>query len=134
MKERLILATVFLFLGFNAFLLCLPGCSGGPQRIAYNAQVGAQMTVDTAMKAWGDYVQQFHPGVEKERQVLKLYNEAKAAAIEAIDASELYAAAVSNGNTNSAPGLNDAAQAKQQAAAKTLSDLVNLLRQFGVKL
>lgn len=134
MKKFALITGILFLLALDSALLAFSGCSGGPQRVAYNVQAGAQITVDSAMKVWGDYVKQFHPGVDKERAVFAAYNEAKAAAMEAINASELYAAAVSSGDTNSVPGLNLNAQAKQQAAASTLAGLVNLLQQFGVKL
>lgn len=134
LTAKITLSLFLSFLAIDSALLAFSGCAGGPQRVAYNVQAGAQITVDSAMKIWGDFVKQFHPGVDKERAVFAAYNKAKSAALEAIDASELYAAAVSSGDTNSVPALNLTAQAKQQAAASTLADLVNLLQQFGVKL
>jgi hypothetical protein len=106
------------------------GCQVSPTRAAYTAEATAQVSVETAMRAWNDYVGQFHPSLDQERQVKAAYERYRAAMVAMIDASELYASATS---TN-APAAALSAELARQNAANRLTDLVNLLRQFGVKL
>lgn len=109
------------------------GCSSTPETILYRAESTSQVTVEKAMLAWNDYVKEFHPTADQERAVKDLYESYQAAATAAADAGKVYAAAVSSGSTN-APAVRATAELQSQAAAGRLSDLVNLLRKFGVKI
>jgi hypothetical protein len=111
----------------------LAGCSTSPVRAAYTAEASTQISVETVMTAWGDYVAQNHPTAATEAKVRDAYQSYQAAMVAAVDASEIFAAA-STGDTNSIPASRAAAELARQAAAGRLSDLINLVRTFGVKL
>jgi hypothetical protein len=117
----------------------ITGCKMTPARAVYTTETTTQLSVETAMTAWGDYVKAYHPSVDQERQVKRAYDTYKAAMVAAIDASELYAAVASSGTTNSdgtvtSTGARLAAEAARQNAAGRLADLVGLLRSIGLKL
>ena len=131
----------------NLILLCLvtltlsfgTGCNTTPQAVAFKTATAVQVTVDDAMTAWGDYVQQFHPSDQVRAQVRDAYYKYRAAAVAVIDAGELVTILT---DTNLPAGVTtdaaDEAQARQTAvagqAAQDLADLVNLLRTIGVKI
>src|SRR5437870_8764850 len=100
------------------------GCKSA-EKVAYQATSTAQITVDAAMTAWGDWVGQGKATVDQERAVKSAYLKYQAAAVTVIDAAK----SVSGSPTN-APAFNLAVT----AASAALGDLVNLLKQFGVKL
>jgi hypothetical protein len=126
-----------LIAGVAAVLLVVVGCVYGPRRVAYNTLAGTEITVDEAMQAWGDYVKNFHPTPQQEQQVKDIYEKYQVAEAEAVSAAQLVSDLTSAGGTNAAPGLADA-QSKATAAAanvaQVFSDLLGLLREFGVKI
>jgi len=93
----LVVAAALVISGATAGAL-LSGCQAPPQRIAYNEASGGQVTLDSLMTAWGDYVRQFHPGTNIEYKVLALYRKARTAELADIDAAHAYANAVSSTN------------------------------------
>lgn len=105
------------------------GCKSGPARVAYNVESSTQTTVKLALKAWGDYVAKFHPPASDEAKVKTALEKYKAAAILAVDATRF---SVSLGSTN-APAAS-AADTATQAASLALSDLLGVIRSFGVKI
>ncbi len=106
------------------------GCQSPPQRQAYNVVAAPAMTLDHVMQIWGDYVKANHPPVEQERAALNLYRKAKAAELAAIDAAHL--AADTMVSTNLTATVTTSLQSPE--AAQALSDLVDLVRQCGLKL
>jgi hypothetical protein len=114
-----------LALGLVAVAVVVAGCVYGPKRVAYNTLAGTEITVDTAMQAWGAYVQQVHPPAQQEKQVADAYANYQLAEEAAIDATH----AVISGTGTSAQQSQATAQ-----AATALNELVGLLRQFGVKI
>lgn len=116
---------------FSVALSFTPGCSSTPARAAYNTVAIPAVTVDQAMTAWGDYVAQFHPSAAVESQVKDAYDRYQAAELLAIDAAQAYAAIASSTNST---GAAVAQQLTGQNAANALADLVNLLKQIGVKI
>jgi hypothetical protein len=114
---------------------CLTSCTATPARIAYNAVALPAVTVDQAMGAWGDYVAQFHPPAATEQKVKAAFEHYQSAELLAIDAAQAYAALSAGSSTNSvaiAARLNSLATS--QAAGTALADLVNLLRNLGVRI
>ena len=111
----------------------LTGCSSTPARVAYDAASVPAVSLDQAMTAWGDYVAQFHPSADQESQVKAAFAKVQAAELEEIDAAHVLADYLSAGSTNSIAARAQLALTGQ-AAADALGDLVNLLRQLGVKL
>jgi len=124
-KKQLVKAlshgTLFQVLLLSPLLFC--GC-GTPQRTTFNAESGTVLTVDSAMRAWGDYVARFHPPVEQELQVKAAYEKYQAAMAVAVDASRAWSTLGTN-----APVLDPSFQS---ATADALTDLLTLLRQFNV--
>jgi hypothetical protein len=117
----------------TAISMMVSGCVGGPQRIAYNVESTAQVTVETAMGAWGDYVKQYHPPAAQEQQVADAYKHYQDAMTAVIDATQVYVALAANASTN-APNADTQRQLAAHQAAVALADLVALVRNFGVKL
>jgi len=103
---------------------CFTGCMSSPQRQTFNVESGAAISVDAAMSAWGDYVQQFHPPAFQELRVRALYEKDQSAALAVIDVSALAS------NLNSVDAATQR-QAAEQEAAQCLADLVSAIRTFG---
>ena len=115
-----------------AMALIFMGCKLGPQRAAYNALAGTEITVDHAMQLWGSYVAEFHPPAAQEQLVDDAYEKYQAAESEAIDATRLIIALTASGSDASAAQAR--ALKASSAAAAALGDLINLLRNFNVKI
>lgn len=107
----------------------LASCSG-PGRAAYNSVSVPAITADAAMKAWGDYVAQNHPGVAAEKKVLAAYQKYRLLELTAIDAAHL--AADTAGATNGVTLQGIIQTASTPEAGQALSDLIALIRSFGV--
>jgi hypothetical protein len=107
----------------------LVGCASAPTN-AYKAEAATDATVSAAMTAWGSYVAANHPPASEEMAVRNAFEKYQQAELLAIDATAIYAAAVSTNST--APF--DAITAASSNAAQSITDLVNLMRQFGVKI
>jgi hypothetical protein len=117
--------------GFLA-LTMMPGCSTQPETVAYRAAGSTEITVDHAMRAWGDYVAKNHPSVGQETMVQVAFNRYGLAMNMAITAAEDYAA-LSKTNSTAAPLAKTRAETASALASQNLSDLVALLGSFGVK-
>ena len=111
-------------------LVLLVGCADLPKN-AYKATGTVVVTVDTAMTVWGDYVHVQHPPVEQELQVKAAFQKYQAAALVAIDAATAYSLATDSAGQADATLRLNAALAQ---SAQTLSELLELLRTFGVKI
>jgi hypothetical protein len=83
------------------------------------------------MKIWGDYVHQNHPGPDAERKVLAAYKKYRAIELEAIDAAHVAADSMSSTNSATAT-VNTVLQSPEVQQA--LTDLVEVIRQFGAKI
>lgn len=128
-----------LFAAFLCFCaVTLPGCTSTTQRVSYKATSASATVVDTAMKVWGDYVAyQKAKGtpvpLSQEVQVKQAYQKYVTALNGVTKAG--YTLALSMIATNS-PEYSSAQQAVNTATAvmaATISDLISLLNQFGVK-
>jgi carbamoylphosphate synthase small subunit len=115
-------------------LICV-GCKMTPQKAAYTVLDSTELTADQAMQLWGSYVAEYHPPASQEQTVKDVYEKYQVAELAAIDAAALVNALTASG---ASPADVSAAQAKQAAAAgiqaQALGDLVNVLKQIGVKL
>jgi 23S rRNA pseudoU1915 N3-methylase RlmH len=110
---------------------CFGGCQAPPQRVAYNVVSAPVVTTETVMGMWGDYVKQFHPPLDQELAVLKAYNKAKAAELASIDSAHAAAQATSSTNSPTSVFLS---LPQSPEAAQALSELIDLVKSFGVKL
>ncbi len=114
--------------------LSAPGCAS-QGKAAFTASSATQVTVDTAMTAWGDYVKQYGATVHKRAKVKALYIRYQNTIVNVIDAEEVLTAL---STTNSPQGTLKTAQDRQTAAlaasSQALLDLVATLQSFGVKL
>jgi hypothetical protein len=123
-----------LLVGLLGLSLCwtITGCNT-PQRAAYVAVGGTQVSAETALGAWNIYVGEYHPPVATEAKVKAAYEKYQAAMAAVCDAGAIYAA---SGVTNSAgqTGAGGALATAQANAAQSLSDLIALLQTLGVKL
>lgn len=123
-----------------AVILCgliplVPSCSTA-NTVAYKSVTTTQVTVEAAMTGWGDWIQdQAIKGtpvpMEQRAKVKAAYERYQAAAVLVTDAGMGYTRA--NGTTN-APTAQAALNVAIQVAGASLSDLVNLIRSFGIKL
>jgi hypothetical protein len=113
----------------TALLAGVAGCIAPPALIAYRATATANVTANTALKAWDDFVAANHPPIAQQLQVKAAWEKAHAAELAAIDAQIAWTGIA-------APGADAEANWKtaQQAAANSLSDLLDLVRKFGVKI
>lgn len=111
-------------------VVCVPlmitGCKSGNQT-AYRTVQSVDITADVAMRAWGVYVRERHPGVEAEQRVEAAFNAYIAVAMVVAEAG----VALSRADNQSTRSQFDIALA---AAAVALGDLTNLISAFGVKL
>lgn len=115
-------------------VLIVAGCVYGPRRVTYNTLAGVEIGADQAMQLWGDYVAQFHPPVEQEKIVADAYGKYQLAEEAAIDATVLGINLAGSGNTNGIANAQSQQSAAMLKAQQALSELLQLLRQFGVKL
>ena len=109
-----------------ALPLTFTGCSTTATTAGYKTAAAASITIDAAMTAWGDYVAANHPPAAQEIQVKNLFEKYQAAELLAVDTVETL-------STNNPAGLAGF-QAATGQAGQALTDLVNLLISFGVKL
>ena len=109
--------------------LLIQGCASAPTN-AYKAEAATDATVSAAMTAWGSYVAANHPPSSQELAVRAAFEKYQAAELLAIDATASYTAATS---INSSAAL-DAMTAASSSVAQSITDLVNLIQSFGVKL
>src|ERR1035441_6628878 len=125
---------IALFLALALAGVAFNGCTSTPARSAYNVVAAPAVAVDTAMTMWGDYVAQYHPSAIAEMKVKAAFEKYQACELLAIDAAQAYSTLVSGGATN---GLGESqlnSLLSSQTAANALADLVNLLRNIGVKI
>jgi hypothetical protein len=130
------ICALMLMVSISLILSPLAGCNTTPQRAAFNAEQGAQVTIEAAMNGWGDYVAQYHPSAAQEAKVKAAYEKYQLAAVAVLDAEQMVEALASS--TNSPPAAVQTATLQkndaEHQAAIALSDLVGLLRSFNVKI
>lgn len=124
-------AVLFIFL--SAASLSLTACNTTPQQSTYRAVGTTVVSVDTAMKLWGDYVAVNHPSTAVEQQVKAAYTKYQRSMAAACDLGAMYAA-TSVTNAPAASQVNLALAQAMGTASQDLSDLENLIASFGVKL
>ena len=113
------------------------GCSTANKN-TYKATATAQITVDAAMTAWGDWVaHQKALGtpvpLSQEATVKSAYGKYQAAAVVVADAGAAYTRAAA-AKDPAAPAAMTALNTALSMAAASLADLTSLIQQFGVKL
>ena len=119
-----------------AFLLVLPlatlstGCQSTPQAVTYQAAATTSVTVEAALHAYNAFAAAGKTTVEQNLAVKAAFLKYQAAFAIVCDAGAVYAA---TGTTN-APAASAALQTAIVNANATISDLVNLVRTFGVKI
>ncbi len=130
--------STFLLLSVSALLLLSPlaffACSTA-NLAAYKASQTAQVTVETAMTAWGDWIKhQDSAGtpvpMEQRAKVKGLYEKYQAAATVVADAGVGYTQAKGSTNETSAQAVLNVAMS---VASQCLADIVDAIRLFGVK-
>jgi hypothetical protein len=115
---------------FSVSIAGFVGCKSTPQQIAYNTASGTSITVETALAAYDQFAKAGKTSVVQNQQVAAAYAKYQAAMALVCDAGAVYSA---TSETNAAP----ASAALQQAtsnATQTITDLVNLIRSFGVNI
>lgn len=131
MKLKQILAVLTL----STVLFISAGCSTTQQETAYKATSAAVTSVDTLMKAWGNFVKdQAAAGTPvpdaTRAKVRDAYNKYYSAALLVIDAETALASSTATNSAGGSPDLSSLSATASQA----LSDLVSLLQTLGVKL
>lgn len=115
-------------LGFSSSAL-ITGCGTTAQKTVYRSAATTSVTVEAALHGYNAFAKAGKTTVEQNRKVKEAYEKYQAAFAVVCDAGAIYAA---TGGTN-AP----ASAALQQAvlnSSQTITDLVNLVQSFGVKL
>jgi len=120
-----------LALGFGMLSGC-GGCSTANQT-AYRATGAAVVTVDAAMKAWGDYVSKNHPGAATEQKVADAYTKYQASVSLLADAAAAYKK-MKDANDPKLPTMQANLNAVVAGSAAALADLEQIIASFGVKL
>lgn len=114
------------FVVLSPMALVQTGCKS-VNKSAFKTVKTVDITADVAMKAWGVYVRDRHPGVVAELRVESAYNQYLNTVIVVADAG----AALAKSDNQDTRAKLDIALA---AAAAALGDLTNLVSAFGVKL
>lgn len=113
-------------------VLCAPmmltqvGCKTANQA-AYKTTATVQITADLAMRAWGEYVRIKQPGVKAELKVKAAFDKYRMAMVLVADAGRRFS------TINDPEGASRLEFTITNASA-TLSDLVEVIRSFGIKL
>ena len=108
------------------------GCASAPG-VAFKATGTADSVAVAALGAWNDYCAANHPPVSQQLAVKAAFQKFKAAEVTALDVAlvlQAYSA------TNSADSAFALAKSTAAVSAETdaLTDLINLLKSFGVKI
>ena len=107
---------------------CLWAGCATVSRTAYNTQSATQITAETAMTAWGNYVAQYQPGPEVELKVKNAYERYQSAMIVAVNASQAFARWEKVNGSNAPP--EDIRRNLDEALAATslaLSELIAVI-------
>ena len=111
------------------------GCKTANQA-AYKGVGTVIVTVETAMKAWGDYVESNHPSLEQRTAVKTAFEKYQAAMLVVTSAGAAHAKVLADQAAD--PGTKATAlsvlNAAIAASSQTLADLIDLVRKFGVKI
>jgi hypothetical protein len=124
---------LLLLIGLLAATVALPlaitGCGSTPQRVSYQSAATTTVTVETALRAYNEFAKAGKTTPEQNAKVKAAYVKYQAAFAVVCDAGAIYAA---SGGTN-APA-NAALQQAIVNSGATITDLINLVTTFGVKL
>lgn len=110
------------------------GCSTTPSTAAYRTSATAKVSVDSAMRSWGNYVAQFHPPVSQEAAVRDAFKKYQLAQAAILDAAINYRTAQETGDAEGQTTAQNALSASVATASGALDDLVALIQSFGVKI
>ena len=111
-------------------LVACSGCKTSQQTVAFKVAKTVEISADTAMSAWGDYVGKFHPSASVEQKVSDAFTKYQKAMITIADAGEQWTAKI---GTIEEPTSQQVYNAAIAAGSAALADLVDLVRSFGVK-
>lgn len=126
--------TLFLLCGY----LCLgtSGCAlfqgATPAKQAVNVSDVTRVTVESALRAWDDYIVAHHPPLSQQREVKKAWENYRAAQVLILDAALILKEAETAGTTT--PEQQAQLNYAVAEASAALADLIKLLQGFGVKL
>lgn len=109
--------------GLLAINLLVPACSTTAETRTYQTAKATAVTVESAMRAWGNYVAAFHPPASEETKVKMAYDRYRAAMLLVADAGKAYSEGVASG---------DSLNAAVQGVTASINDLVNLIESFGI--
>lgn len=118
--------------GFTAF--ALDGCKSSPPTVAYKALGTADVTVDSAMQAWGDYVRLNNPPLAEQQAVKAAFQKFQAAELVALDAVTVWASVATSTNSIAVSAASARSDQLAAVANNAFADLINLIQQYGVKL
>ena len=111
-------------------LFCGTGCKSSPQAVTYQVAATSSVTVETAIHAYDVFAGQGKTTPAMNARVKAAYERYQAAMAVVCDAGAVYAATA----TTNAPSASAALQTAIVNANGTITDLVNLVRSFGVNL
>jgi len=120
-----------LLLTLLSTVLAMTACQTA-NRSMYVAAAGSQVTVESAMSLWNDYIGLKHPPISQQITVRNLYLKWQYSMMAVCDAGAIVAAAA-NAPTNTtilSASLQQAIASSDQAK----TDLLNAIAQFGVTL
>ncbi len=124
--------TFFVIAPTALVLATTEGCKTA-NRSAYVVTGSVVVTVDAAMKAWGDYVHANHPPLSQEVAVKNAFEKYQAAALVVTSAGAAHARILATQGADQTTTLS-ALNAALAIASASLADLITLVQQFGVKL
>lgn len=115
----------------TAFIIppTITGCGSTAQQAAYKSAATTSVTVETALRAYNVFAAQGKTTIAQNQKVKAAYLKYQTAFAAVCDAGAIYAA---SGGTN-APATAALQQAVQNSS-QTITDLINLVQSFGVKL
>ncbi len=108
------------------------GCKTSAPDVAVKVSDTSKVTVEAALRAWDAYIVANHPPIKMQTDVRDAWLKYKQAQILVLDTAIILKEAESIGASSA-----DAESALNKAMAETgvaLADLINLLRQFNVKI
>lgn len=132
--------TGLLLIGLVSFglMFTVSGCAlfkgNTPAKNAVNVSDSARITVEAALGMWDSYIVQNHPPIKQQIAVRDAWKKYQAAQLVVLDAALILKQSEATASTVDKSSAQRALSAAIGEAGQSMSDLFNLLRQFGVKL
>ena len=124
--ETLVCLLVYLMISLVVMIGCTGCTNTSPQSIAYRAEGSTILTVDSAMRAWADYVSQGLATSNQVETVHQAYDKYYAVQLGAKATVDAWIAAKTPSNSNEVTQITEAVQASAQA-------LIGIVQQFTAK-